>query len=142
MLRKPLVFLAFVASPAMAQSANTNCTTYGGVTNCHTQTIPGPDYDSINRQQAENQQQLNQSFYNLGLALRARRERAQQRKLIEQQALAAQQQQQAELVQQNLRADVGRLVASGQCASAVNLAASAGNFDLAQQAKSVCTPAP
>lgn len=142
MLRNLALGLVFIAAPVVAQSSNTNCTSYGGVLNCHTQTIPGPDYEAINRQQAAQQQQLNQSFYNLGEAIRARRERARERKLFEQQTALLQQQQAAEQVRENLRQDVGRLVAQGQCESAVNLAAVAGNLDLAQQAKAICTPAP
>jgi hypothetical protein len=70
------------------------------------------------------------------------------RRATDQQAadMQARQQEEAEIqAALDLQKAVGRLVAAGQCQEAVNTALTGGNFNLAQQAKSMCAdvaPAP
>jgi hypothetical protein len=68
-----------IGSAAHAQNSTTNCDVFGNTVNCRTNTTPSIDWDAQNRQQ----QQLNQSFQNLGAAIAANRERRRERKEAE-----------------------------------------------------------
>jgi hypothetical protein len=87
-----ILALAFLSTAATAQTSTTNCNSYGSSISCTTQSQPGIDWNAWSQQQQaiqrQNQQNINQSFSNLGAAIAAERERRREKKAAEATAAA------------------------------------------------------
>lgn len=117
-MRTIVIAAAMIAAPATAQ-VTTNCQSNGGFTRCTTNDLSAPrqgvDYNIL-LNQPSTLDAINQGLRNNEEI----RRREQQRKSGE------------------LRKRVGQLASSGDCEGAAKLAASEGDFELADDARKFC----
>lgn len=127
-------FLAACTAPALlllppaAVAQTSQCQWVGSIWTCQQQQRSGVDWGAAIRSQQQQQQSLNWE----ALA----RQRAQNEQAQGQQNAAA-----LDERQRNLRAEVGQMVADGRCDDAKKAALQAGEFELAERAMKLCTPA-
>jgi len=122
-----------LATPAVAQTTNTNCYTSYGQTYCRSTTQPDPWTSAPAPWTAYNnayQNGWNQSQQMLDSLNRARQQRA----MAEQQRQA----QAAEAERAERERQAGAMIAAGNCEDARNYALKAGDFDLAQKVDAAC----
>lgn len=129
MVRKAVLILAALASPASAQ---TTCQWIGSVWTCSAPQNSGINIDWGNQQLPNIPNAFYQGFQQGEAMRRAREEDQRRRQQITDDAAAA-----------NIRSMVTAMLGRGQCKEAIDLALTSGDLALATQAKGFCsTPSP